>query len=101
MIVVAAERKINEKNRQDFLHQMSRLTPIVRKEVGCHRYETLESVEEPGLYIILEEWESRQHLDFHIASPHMKEHKAITAPWSTEPLFISIYEVNLVERTRI
>ncbi len=82
MIVVAAERRIIENKRQDFLKQMSKLTPIVRKETGCLRYETLSNVEEPGLYIIPEEWESKKHLDDHLASPHMTEHKAITAPWS-------------------
>ena len=98
MIVVAAERRIREDYRQDFLTQMNKLTPIVIKEPGCLRYEILVSVAEPGLFIILEEWETKTHLDDHLASPHMTEHKAITAPWSTDPLFISLYEVKSVER---
>lgn len=101
MIVVAAERRILENYRQNFEKQMNLLTPIVRKEVGCLRYDTLSSVQEPGLFIILEEWESKKHLDDHLASPHMKEHKAITAPWSEEPLFLSLYVIDTVERIKM
>jgi len=80
---------------------MSKLTPIVRKKDGCLKYETLSNVEEPELYIIPEECESKKHLDDNLALPHMIKHKAITAPWSAEPLFLSLYDVNTVERIKI
>jgi quinol monooxygenase YgiN len=101
MIVVAAECRMNVNHRKDFEIQMNRLSPLVRNEPGCLRYDTLQSVSDPGLFIIFEEWESQKHLDDHLARAHMKEHMAITSPWQSEPVSLSLYEVSFVDRIKI
>lgn len=99
MLVVAAECRILPDHWQDFEEQMERLTPQVRAEPGCHRYDTLTSTEEPGLFVILEEWESNDHLHSHLATPHMREHQEISSTWSSEPVKLSIYQVSTVEKS--
>ena len=94
MIVVAAECRILQEHWQDFEEQMIRLIPLVREEPGCLRYEGLTSVDEPGLFVFFEVWETRRALDEHLATPHMKEHMAITTPWASEPVNLSVYEVS-------
>lgn len=101
MIVVKAECRILQDQWQNFEECMNILSPIVREEAGCLRYDILTSVEEPGLFIILEEWETRKHLDEHLATPHMREHMKITSPWSSDPIALTLYEVSDVERQKI
>ena len=43
-----------------------------RKEKGCIEYRLHTKKDEPGLYVFIEEWESRADLDNHIASEHFK-----------------------------
>lgn len=101
MIVVVAECRILQEFWQEFEEQINLLSPVVREEVGCIRYDTLTSIEEPGLFIIFEEWESRKYLDDHLDTIHMKDHFSKSAPWLAEPVFLSSYEVSAVERIKL
>jgi quinol monooxygenase YgiN len=42
------------------------------KEDGCIKYELVQDVKDPCVLIILEEWESQEALDKHMASEHFK-----------------------------
>lgn len=101
MIVVAAECHILQDHWQDFEEQMNNLVPAVKEETGCLRYDVLTSIDEPGLFIILEEWESRKHLDDHLATSHMMEHKQKSRAWEEAPISLSLYEVSNVERLKL
>ena len=41
-------------------------------EPGCHAYSYAEDVAEPGLFRVTEQWDSREALSAHFATPHMK-----------------------------
>jgi quinol monooxygenase YgiN len=41
-------------------------------EPGCHAYSYAEDVAEPGLFRVMEQWDSREALSAHFATPHMK-----------------------------
>lgn len=97
MLVVAAECRILPDHWQEFEEEMARITDFVRAEPGCTRYDTTTSIEEPGLFLILEEWESKEHLNSHLETSHMKEHKVLTADWTAEPVRLTLYEVLSVE----
>lgn len=42
------------------------------KEDGCIKYELVQDIKDPCILIILEEWESQEALDKHMASEHFK-----------------------------
>jgi quinol monooxygenase YgiN len=42
-----------------------------RKEKGCISYELFQDSSNPGRFTFIEEWESREHLDVHLKSPHL------------------------------
>jgi quinol monooxygenase YgiN len=42
-------------------------------EPGCRAYAYAEDVIEPGLFRVHEEWDSREALEAHFATPHMRE----------------------------
>jgi quinol monooxygenase YgiN len=42
-----------------------------RKENGCISYELYQDSANAGIFTFVEEWESREHLDVHLKSPHL------------------------------
>jgi quinol monooxygenase YgiN len=42
-----------------------------RKESGCISYQLFEDITNPGRFTFIEEWESQEHLDVHLKSPHL------------------------------
>ncbi len=42
-----------------------------RKENGCIAYELYQDSTNPGIFTFVEEWESKEHLDVHLKSPHL------------------------------
>lgn len=47
-----------------------------RTEEGCVQYDLHESTDTPGQFVFYENWTSREHLDRHLASPHLEAMKA-------------------------
>ena len=41
-------------------------------EAGCRAYSYAEDIAEPGLFRVMEQWDSREALAAHFATPHMK-----------------------------
>jgi len=42
-----------------------------RKESGCISYELYEDKTNPGRLTFIEEWESQEHLNIHLKTPHL------------------------------
>ena len=42
-----------------------------RKESGCISYELYEDTTNPGRFTFIEEWESQEHLNVHLKTPHL------------------------------
>jgi quinol monooxygenase YgiN len=57
----------------DQLEAFASLAPLVRAEHGCLQYD-LHAVEgSPDRFVMLEQWDSADHLTAHDATPHMLE----------------------------
>lgn len=84
MIHVVARATILPDRLDEYLQIVQSILPTVRAEAGCLRYEpTLDYAEDGSRapYVtMLESWESKTHLDAHLASPHMKEFMAKVSP---------------------
>ena len=59
--------------------------PAVRAEAGCIEYGAAVDVENmgtaaygPDAFVVIEKWESEDHLKAHAAAPHMKAYGATT-----------------------
>jgi len=96
MILVDAECFIKPEYRGDFIREVRKIISTVRRENGCTRYELLVGTSGDS-YHFLEEWASRNHLDEHIAQPHMREYFQKTTPWQSAPTLLKIYEVSTAE----
>jgi quinol monooxygenase YgiN len=96
MILVDAECFIAPEHRGDFIREVKKIVPTVRRENGCTRYELVVGISGDS-YHFLEEWASRKHLDEHITQPHMQEYFAKTNPWQASPTLLKIYDVASTE----
>jgi len=72
------------------------LTPLVpptRKETGCISYELLESRSRPGDFVFVEEWESQEILDRHLAMPYLRDMLAKAPPLLEQQVSVGIYSL--------
>lgn len=46
------------------------LVDATRREDGCHAYELLQDEDDPTRFVLVEEWESREHLAAHTRTGH-------------------------------
>ena len=42
-----------------------------RKEEGCISYDLYQDTSNPGRFTFIEEWQSKEHLDVHLKTPHL------------------------------
>jgi quinol monooxygenase YgiN/GNAT superfamily N-acetyltransferase len=74
-IAVIARIKARSEYADEIRKQLSSLVePTRTKDEGCIRYELYHDDEDPALFYFLEEWESRDSLQRHLASEHVQEH---------------------------
>lgn len=90
MIHVLAHIEVNPGNRDDFLAEFAQIAVLVRQEAGCIEY--VAAVDIPtGIpaqkffgetaVLIIEKWESADHLKAHIAAPHMADYRLRIKPF--------------------
>ena len=62
-----------------------------RKEDGCVQYDLHEHTEQPGRFAFYENWTSKEHLDRHLASPHVQDFFTASPALLTGPPRIETY----------
>ena len=72
MILVTGVFRMPVENRGEAVAAMERVVLATRAETGCIEYAYAEDVIEPGLFRVVERWESREALTAHFEAPHMK-----------------------------
>lgn len=90
MIYVIASIELKPDCREDFLVILKNNVPKVKAEQGCVAYEPLLDVD-CGLQIqqavrenvvtIVEAWESLDHLNAHLKTPHMRSYRDAVADY--------------------
>lgn len=78
--------------REDELKQrLLSLVEPTRKEEGCIQYDLHMSTDEAGRFVFYENWKSRELLDRHLQSPHLKAFIAAAPELLAEPLRVQMY----------
>ena len=85
MIHVLAIITAKPGRRAEVLQHFAANCPAVRAEAGCIEYGAATDVENmgtaafgPDTFVVIEKWDSADHLKAHAAAPHMKEDGAKT-----------------------
>ena len=84
MIHVIATIELAPGKRRAFLDEFARLVPLVLDEAGCIEYGPTVDVDtglpaqgppRDNTVTVVEKWESLEHLEDHLAAPHMLEYR--------------------------
>lgn len=67
---IIASFSIKTENREELLISFRKVVDGTRKEIGCISYDLFEDKNDLQKYIILETWESEDHLDEHKKTDH-------------------------------
>jgi quinol monooxygenase YgiN len=68
------------------------LIPTTRKEPGCLSYDLHQATDNPAHFFFHENWTSKQHLDDHLARPHLQAFLAKASDLLAEPPQITLWE---------
>jgi quinol monooxygenase YgiN len=90
MIYVVATTEVKPEHREAYIKAAKDCVAATQKEVGCIYYDSHVSVNNPNLFVVVERWESREHLDAHGRAPHMKVFRELSAPFKVSPTVIEI-----------
>ena len=71
MIYVVATFTIQPGTLEPFVDAAHPAIEATRRESGCVLYDLHASVTDPERVVFVEQWESREALDAHFASPHL------------------------------
>ena len=66
-------------------------------EPGCRAYSYAEDVAEPGLFRVIEQWDSREALAAHFATPHMRAWAEQRAALGFFDRRIALHEIGAAE----
>jgi quinol monooxygenase YgiN len=66
-------------------------------EPGCRDYSYAEDVAEPGLFRVMEQWDSREALSAHFATPHMQAWAEQRVALGFSDRRIALHEVGAAE----
>lgn len=72
MIKVVAKHFVKEDKIDDVLYIAKELVAATVKEEGCIKYEMYQDEKDKSILTMIEEWESKEDLDKHMASEHFQ-----------------------------
>ena len=98
MIYVIATTQVKPEGRDAYLAGAKDCVAATRQEQGCISYENHASIHDPNLFVVVERWASREDLNAHGRSPHMKTGGALSAPLKASPTEIEIISGATVEK---
>ena len=71
LVTVIAHMRAKPGKEQDLRDALKALIEPTRQEEGYVNYDLHQGVEDPGTFFFYENWESPEHLDAHLAAPHL------------------------------
>jgi quinol monooxygenase YgiN len=90
-ITVTARLKVKAGLEPEVKKELMALVPLSRADAGCLGYDLYQSAEDPAGFLFYENWQSREHLDAHLQTPHLRSFLARVNQWVAEPVEIAIW----------
>lgn len=97
MIYVVATTTVTPEGREAYIKGAKECIAETLKEKGCIAYESHASINDPNKFVVVERWETREDLNAHGRSPHMKTWRALSGPLKVSPTVIEIISGGTVE----
>jgi quinol monooxygenase YgiN len=92
-LTVFARCKAKTGKEAEVRREILSLVGPTRAEEGCLNYDLHVSLADPGLFVLYENWRSRNDLDLHLATPYLERFKALAPDLLAEPIGIELFEM--------
>jgi quinol monooxygenase YgiN len=79
MEIIHVKIDVPAENRAAFLEVARTAESATQEDAGCLYYRFHESIDEPGAYVLVEEWTDADALAAHIAQPHVEQYRKASA----------------------
>ena len=97
MIYVVATSHVKPESREAYIAGAKECIAATQKEKGCITYDSHSSINDPNTFVVVERWESREDLNAHGKSAHMKTWRELSAPLKVGRTVIEIISDGKVE----
>jgi quinol monooxygenase YgiN len=92
-VTVLAKFKAKPGMEDKVREELMALVGPTRSESGCINYDLHCSSEDKTLFMLYENWKSKQDLDDHLAKPHLKNIIGKAETLLAEPIEITLWEM--------
>lgn len=93
MYVVIARAAGRPDQRAALVRALTTLADASRQDPGCRSYGFYADVQDENSFVSVEEWESREQLDAHFATPHLAAFMSAAGDLLAAPPTIDMHEV--------
>ena len=97
MIIVSGEIEIDPAAAAGLMDAAEAMMAATRREDGCLSYAFYQSLENPGVFRVFEEWETLDHLQAHFETAHMAAWRARLGEIGVARRDVKRYEVSSAE----
>jgi quinol monooxygenase YgiN len=91
LLTVVAELHAKAGKEEDLRRALLDLIEPTRPEEGCVQYDLHVHTDNPCRFVFYENWVSKEHLDRHLASEHLKRFLALADDLLAEPPSVETY----------
>ena len=91
-LTVIAEIKAKSGCEAALKQELLKLVAPTHQEEGCLDYDLHESLERAGEFVFYENWTSREALEEHLESAHLKAFRTVSGELLREPVKIALYQ---------
>lgn len=92
-VTVIARCKAKPGKEAEVRKEILALVAPTRAEAGCLNYDLHVSADDPGLFVLYENWKSKADLDAHLATPYLVRFKTLAPGLLSGPIDIALYEM--------
>ena len=100
MLVIAGSVSLDPAQHAAAVAAARDMMTETRKEPGCISYTFSADLEQPGRFLIFEEWQSADALRAHFAAPHMARFQQAVGGLGVREMKVQRYEVSSVGPVR-
>lgn len=93
MVIVTVKSNPRPEFKENFIQAFNEVSLLVHKEEGCLEYKIYQKNATSTELFVFERWETREALDAHLATEHMKAFFTKTDKWFDGEKELLVYEV--------
>ncbi len=91
LLTVVAEMVAKPGREDDLKRELLALIEPTRKEDGCVQYDLHQGESDSCRFVFFENWKSKEHLERHLDSPHLRAFNGVAAELLAEAPRVMLY----------